>query len=928
MSSTCSVPATVNRALQPHPAAIPASDNRAPKQTDGTHSIGNGGISYEGRLSLLDPAAAVALNPSAMDFDQAVVLRRIKAECDMLDFQSIHHHKDNFMGVDVTALPLYSDGFSPNHPANGSTAGGFPSVDGVRTEQSAADGSVIKIPEYPSTPVRQQSTTNGMMTDPSGSNTRHQNDSGISPGSTGAAGSTNSSNDDTKKRNGNSESCGEDPTAGSAASGSPYSDHYSGDERRMLLTPTEEDDDDMMEDGADDDDDDELLDEEGSSHGTSSDVVGDALSRLERALMTQTGGNGAMTEGSSVPGGSVYQCNMCSYSATSRFHFQAHLNSHFDVKCTYCDFTARTEGKLRAHIRNAHSDVAGLDDEMGNSRVARVTTQGKLKTHKCKHPQCGFVGVSKLDFWEHTRTHIKAEKLLTCPHCPFVTEYKHHLEYHTRNHLNSKPFKCPKCSYSCVNKSMLNSHMKSHSNVYQFRCQDCAYATKYQHSLKLHLRKYGHTSTSKLSDMGPMDGCEMEVRKPKGRRSAKKPRQPKNSQRNTDAMTPNSVATSVQSNDPPGFHSNPPVTGSSPSIALQAFNFPMYPGAHHPHLNQQQPAPTDQEKKIRNSTTEEIKCGMCDFSTSNKDHFSQHLLAHAAAADQHHRELANLFGVIPADMLNSPPNPQSNQIHQQSVTPLKGSSSTPQQHQMKDYFSWMLANPTLLFGTPTAPVGQHQQLTERKKLSDTSRTPTPEVPKPTPTPPAPSAPSVRPNQTPLDLSREKDELLPASGGATNKHRRKGQAFKLERAIAAAASSPRQIAAQSPSAAMSGQPRESEDDDMEEEAEDEEEEEDEERGKLEEHDTEQEGKAGSPLWRPASNRKEIRKQRNSKCLPGGGEWGGAYQCSYCDIAFKDVVMYTMHMGYHGFQDPFTCNMCGQSTHDKLAFFLHIARSSHS
>lgn len=428
--------------------------------------------------------------------------------------------------------------------------------------------------------------------------------------------------------------------------------------------------------------------------------------------------------------------------------------------------------------------------------------------------------------------------------------------------------------------------------------------------------------------MGPMDGCEMEVRKPKGRRSAKKPRQPKNSQRNTDATTPNSVATSVQSNDPPGFHSNPPVTGSSPSIALQAFNFPMYPGAHHPLLNQQQPAPTDQEKKIRNSTTEEIKCGMCDYSTSNKDHFSQHLLAHAAAADQHHRELANLFGVIPADMLNSPPNPQSNQIHQQSVTPLKGSSSTPQQHHMKDYFSWMLANPTLLFGTPTAPVGQHQQLTERKKSSDTSRTPTPEVPKPTPTPPAPSAPSVRPNQTPLDLSREKDELLPASGGATNKHRRKGQAFKLERAVAAAASSPRQIAAQSPSAAMSGQPRESEDDDMEEEAEDEEEEEDEERGKLEEHDTEQEGKAGSPLWRPASNRKEIRKQRNSKCLPGGGEWGGAYQCSYCDIAFKDVVMYTMHMGYHGFQDPFTCNMCGQSTHDKLAFFLHIARSSHS
>ena len=365
MSSTCSVPASAsaNRSLQTHPAAV--SDNRSLKSNEqhDTHSTG-GGISYEGRLSLLDPTAAESLHPSAMDFDQAVVLRRIKAECDMLDFQSIHHHnhKDNFMGVDMSTLPLYSSGFSPNHPANGSGAGLFSSVGQAQQASAIVDRSAIKTPEYPSTPIRQQPTTaNGMMMDPSGSSGRQQNDSGISPGSTGAAGSTNSS-DDTKKRNGHSESCGEDPAVGSAASGSPYSDHYSGDERRMLLTPTEEEDDDDMMDGADDDDD--LLDEEGSSRGAGSDVVGEALSRLERALLAQTGGMGGVTtEGSSMPSGALYQCNMCSYSAASRFHFQAHLNSHFDVKCTHCDFTARTEGKLRAHIRNAHSDVTGKKNE-------------------------------------------------------------------------------------------------------------------------------------------------------------------------------------------------------------------------------------------------------------------------------------------------------------------------------------------------------------------------------------------------------------------------------------------------------------------------------------------------------------------------------------------------------------------------------------
>ena len=116
-----------------------------------------------------------------------------------------------------------------------------------------------------------------------------------------------------------------------------------------------------------------------------------------------------------------------------------------------------------------------LDDDQG-IRVPKINSQGKVKVFKCK--QCEFVAVTKEDFWRHTKIHIKPEKMLTCPKCPFVTEYKHHLEYHLRNHFGAKPFKCPNCSYTCVNKSMLNSHMKSHTNIYQYRCQDCNYATK------------------------------------------------------------------------------------------------------------------------------------------------------------------------------------------------------------------------------------------------------------------------------------------------------------------------------------------------------------------------------------------------------------------------------------------------------------------
>lgn len=114
----------------------------------------------------------------------------------------------------------------------------------------------------------------------------------------------------------------------------------------------------------------------------------------------------------------------------------------------------------------------------------------KQRLYKCRH--CGHETDKKVDNWQHIRVHVKPEKLLTCDSCQFVTEYKHHLEYHQRNHAGFKPFKCDSCEYQCVNKSMLNSHMKSHSSIYQYQCGDCKYATKYVHSLKMHLKKYDH----------------------------------------------------------------------------------------------------------------------------------------------------------------------------------------------------------------------------------------------------------------------------------------------------------------------------------------------------------------------------------------------------------------------------------------------------
>lgn len=114
----------------------------------------------------------------------------------------------------------------------------------------------------------------------------------------------------------------------------------------------------------------------------------------------------------------------------------------------------------------------------------------KQGIYKCKH--CCYETNKKENTWQHIKLHIKPDKLLACDKCEFVTQYKHHLEYHERKHAGIKPFKCGSCDYRCLNKSMLNSHLKSHSSIYPYQCGDCPYLTKYSHSLKQHLSKYNH----------------------------------------------------------------------------------------------------------------------------------------------------------------------------------------------------------------------------------------------------------------------------------------------------------------------------------------------------------------------------------------------------------------------------------------------------
>ncbi|XP_066546853.1 DNA-binding protein Ikaros [Amia ocellicauda] len=65
----------------------------------------------------------------------------------------------------------------------------------------------------------------------------------------------------------------------------------------------------------------------------------------------------------------------------------------------------------------------------------------------------------------------------------------------------------------------------------------------------------------------------------------------------------------------------------------------------------------------------------------------------------------------------------------------------------------------------------------------------------------------------------------------------------------------------------------------------------------------------------------------KVMTGDGEHVKVYRCEHCRVLFLDHVMYTIHMGCHGFRDPFECNLCGYRSQDRYEFSSHMTRGEH-
>ncbi|CAK9802448.1 Protein hunchback (Fragment) [Anthophora quadrimaculata] len=555
----------------------------------------------------------------------------------------------------------------------------------------------------------------------------------------------------------------------------------------------------------------------------------------------------------------ILQCPICAFTTLNRLQFTEHLATHCSTKCDTPDFVntvlsqLTASGSIQDESRSSptHGERSEHESEEPDEpglRIPRVNSQGKVKTFRCK--QCNFMAITKLEFWEHSRGHIKAEKLLTCPKCPFVTEYKHHLEYHLRNHFGSKPFKCDKCSYSCVNKSMLNSHLKSHSNIYQYRCANCSYATKYCHSLKLHLRKYSHQPAMVLNADGSPN--PLPIIDVYGTRRGPKQKSAKSEE---DTSQSNSVTT----------NNNMQVPMTSPQLIAPP---QISPVSHRLLIN---PISGINDANSMNGLNGVVQNQLVMTFPYNQI-FTGYPLPHFP-------KLEDNSGEKQLDRIKS----NSLIDYMKAVDTERMSDDMPQNLAVRSFNGNNMLN--------SAPNGFSSA----------------EVPKMNEIPAAPSFKiddqCMDTKAAPLDLSKPlyvaNNVQRPAANSpkATGTSRRKGKAVKLDRRVV------------------------EEDTDEEQQQQQQEQQEQHQQQQQQQVPEEQEVTFVSPAASSPGS-------RDGKEGTAAFGVNNEFTCQYCEIAFGNVVMYTVHMGYHGYNHPYTCNMCGHECTDKVSFFLHIARSKHA
>jgi hypothetical protein len=264
-------------------------------------------------------------------------------------------------------------------------------------------------------------------------------------------------------------------------------------------------------------------------------------------------GHGGPTE-SNQDSSKAFVCSICNFSCPSKFHYNSHMNTHGDHQCSMCDYTSRTEGRLKKHMRESHTReeqiAAGLDvppeaptaapntaefqatmaslmeaaksavnnaaaeaaaaagNESGNNSPIssipsaldslRALSEGGQQTNLASLLHMPDASNDSVDAAGPStpreppkRSSGGKAKQYACKQCAYVATSKEDSWRHSRSHIPSdKQLSCPQCEFVTEYKHHLEYHIRNHYGSKPFRCTKCNYSCVNKSMLNSHMKSH------------------------------------------------------------------------------------------------------------------------------------------------------------------------------------------------------------------------------------------------------------------------------------------------------------------------------------------------------------------------------------------------------------------------------------------------------
>ena len=137
-------------------------------------------------------------------------------------------------------------------------------------------------------------------------------------------------------------------------------------------------------------------------------------------------------------------CQRCHVTFSSKSELQIHVLTEHAFKCALCNFTAKYDGLLVAHVQANHKDKH---------------TDEVIVDYNCL--KCNFKGNDAMELSRHLRDNHSA---IECLYCGEIRSSASSTWRHIDTvHLDIRKFPCPTCNHRFTCSRDLNNHLKVHT---------------------------------------------------------------------------------------------------------------------------------------------------------------------------------------------------------------------------------------------------------------------------------------------------------------------------------------------------------------------------------------------------------------------------------------------------------------------------------